>query len=389
MTFAAASPVCRAADQVSVDMILPSGMVVADSRFDCPAPARSAPPAPTGQWVLTPGVIARLHDDRLTLAFDVLPDAVGRDHGRVVVSRTRRTVEIEGDARCLDTWLDAWAQGIDPEAMGLRWGELARVVTQDLIGWEALTPAEGARPRQAHAWSMRGAGAQTLLTPDRLAALTFDPPGRIADGAWLPLAAPDALPDDSLSSALRHRRSPTRYAGRPVSLEQLGQWLGRACGITGELAWGERRLGLRAYPSPGALYGVDVCVIAHRVDGLETGAYRYDPARHALQRVHGRAIDPADLCLPDTRPIAAGAAAFIALTIRLSRVTPKYADVSYRILMAEAGCIVQNLLLVAQAQGLSAGPFTGVFDALVDQAIETDGTQEHFVLGVLLGHGAP
>jgi SagB-type dehydrogenase family enzyme len=92
------------------------------------------------------------------------------------------------------------------------------------------------------------------------------------------------------------------------------------------------------------------------------------------------------LCLPDVRSVVEGSAAFIAITINLSRSIPKYGDVSYRILVAEAGCIAENIVLVAYALGLTAAPFTGVFDSLVDDAINLPLHESRFVVGVLIGH---
>ena len=199
------------------------------------------------------------------------------------------------------------------------------------------------------------------------------------------LAAPRPFPIDSLSSVLRQRRSPTSYDSSPVSMDNLGQLLGGACGVTGELVMPGRRLLLRAYPSPGALYTVDVYLMPTRVDGLPNGVFRYDPERHALVTVHDRRVDPISFCLPDVRAVVGGIAAFIALSISLPRATRKYGDESYRILVAEAGCIAENLVLVAHALGLRAGPFTGVFDSLVDQAIGLHPEEARFVVGVLIG----
>jgi SagB-type dehydrogenase family enzyme len=236
---------------------------------------------------------------------------------------------------------------------------------------------------------MRGARSRGRLSEADLAELTFS--RRTHDeehGGSIALAPLRALPVDSLSTILRGRRSVTRYGGASISLDQLGQWLGHACGTTGELVLGDRKLPLRAYPSPGALYAVDVHVIPARVEGLGEGVFRYDAEAHALVTVHDRPVDPVSLALPDVRAVAGGAAAFVALSICLSRAVRKYGDESYRILVAEAGCIAQNLILVAHALELRAGPLTGLFDSLVDQAIGVDGDKSRFVLGVLIGSEA-
>ena len=55
-------------------------------------------------------------------------------------------------------------------------------------------------------------------------------------------------------------------------------------------------------------------------------------------------------------------------------------------LVAEAGHISQNLILAATALGLSARPFGGVFDDLVNQDLGLNMAEEQFLLGVLVGY---
>lgn len=383
------SPVSRACDRVDVDLVLASGVVVADYRFDRSVPTRRPSElAPDSEWILTPGASSRLQGNRLTVSFDLLPDDVHADSGQISVARTRRTVEVHSDETTLHHLLDGLSSGLTFEksigALPQHLRDPARDIVADLIGWGAVVAGTGARSRLAHEWSMRGARSRGRLSPSGVAELTFSP--RMHDAAAIiDLSPPCAFPIDSLSRVLRQRRSPTSYDSSPISADHLGQLLGGACGVTGELVMVDRRIPLRAYPSPGALYAVDVYVIPTRVEGLPNGVFRYDPERHALVTVHDRRVDPVSFCLPDVRAVVDGIAAFIALSISLPRATRKYGDESYRILVAEAGCIAENLVLVAHALGLRAGPFTGVFDSLVDQSIGLERDEARFVVGVLIG----
>ena len=58
-------------------------------------------------------------------------------------------------------------------------------------------------------------------------------------------------------------------------------------------------------------------------------------------------------------------------------------------LVAESGHLSQNLILAATALGLSARPFGGVFDALLNEALGLDPSKEQFLLAVALGHATP
>jgi SagB-type dehydrogenase family enzyme len=384
-------PVSRACDRTDVDLVLSSGVVLADYGLDRPVPAqRPSQLASDAEWLLAPGASSCLEADRLTLSFDLLPDEIFVDDGRISVARTRRTVDVHSDRTTLRRLFDGLSRAVTLDRLT---GDLpehlrdsARDIVADLVGWRAVVADTGARSRLAHSWSMRSTRSRGRLSPAEVAELTFSPETREdGDAAIVDLAPPRPFPIDSLSQVLRLRRSPASYDSSPISLDQLGQLLGGACGVTGELVMADRRLPLRAYPSPGALYAVDLFVIPTRVKGLGDGVFRYEPARHALVAVHDRRIDPVSFCLPDVRAVAGGIAAFIALSIALPRATRKYGDESYRILVAEAGCMAENLVLVAHALGLRAGPFTGVFDGLVDRAIGLGPDEARFVVGVLVG----
>jgi SagB-type dehydrogenase family enzyme len=383
--------VSRACDRIEVDLVLASGVVVADYALNRPVPTRGPSElGPDAGWNLTPGACSRLMGNRLTVSFDLLPDEVSIENGRISVARTRRTIDVEFDEATLIHLIDGLSCGLTfgrlIGVLPLHLRDAARDIVADLIGWEAVVAHTGARSWLAHEWSMRGARARGRLSPSEVAALTFSPRTYGDDDATIvDLAAPRPFPIDSLSRVLRQRRSPARYDSSPISVDHLGQLLGGACGITGELVMADRRLPLRAYPSPGALYAVDIYIIPTRVEGLPGGVFRYDPERHGLVTVHDRRVDPVSFCLPDVRAVVGGIAAFIALSIFLPRATGKYGDESYRILVAEAGCIAENLVLVAHALGLRAGPFTGVFDSLVDQAIGLERDEVRFVVGVLIG----
>jgi SagB-type dehydrogenase family enzyme len=86
--------------------------------------------------------------------------------------------------------------------------------------------------------------------------------------------------------------------------------------------------------------------------------------------------------------MVAGAAALFCLTGCFPRHERKYGQGGYRMLVAEAGHISQNLILAATALGLSARPFGGVFDALLNHDLGLEGLEEQFLLAVLVGHTA-
>lgn len=86
----------------------------------------------------------------------------------------------------------------------------------------------------------------------------------------------------SVEEALSRRRSVREYLDEPLTLEELGQILWAAYGIS------ETRWGFRTAPSAGAIYPLNVyAVVGERgvVDGeraVAPGVYKYLPHRHSL-----------------------------------------------------------------------------------------------------------
>ena len=126
-----------------------------------------------------------------------------------------------------------------------------------------------------------------------------------------------------------------------------------ACGVTGATLWRGREAKLRAYPSSGALYAVDIYPLLLRVEGLNPTVYHYRPADNALEVVKPTIDRDAviDAMLPMERQMASGAAAMICLTGNFLRHERKYGEGGYRMLVAEAGHLSQNLILRSHGIG--------------------------------------
>ena len=76
----------------------------------------------------------------------------------------------------------------------------------------------------------------------------------------------------------------------------------------------------------------------------------------------------------------------ICLVGEFRRHETKYGEGGYRMMVAEAGHISQNLVLAATSLGLAARPFGGVFDDLINAELGLDPVEEQFLLSVLIGH---
>ncbi len=157
-----------------------------------------------------------------------------------------------------------------------------------------------------------------------------------------------------LDSALRARRSVREFRREPLVISDVGQLLWAA---QGSVRGGEGR----TVPSAGALYPIEVYLVAGRVQGLDVGVYRYDPREHALTQL--RAGD-------QRRPLALAAvrqtwmqdaAAVIVIAAVYARTTWKYGERGRRYVHIEVGHAAQNVYLEAAALGLGT-TLVGAFD---------------------------
>jgi SagB-type dehydrogenase family enzyme len=158
----------------------------------------------------------------------------------------------------------------------------------------------------------------------------------------------------ALESALRRRRSEREYSREPLTLAQLGQLLWAAQGVTAD--WGGRTA-----PSAGALYPLELCVAASRVEGLAAGVYRYEPAEHGLTQLGSgdRLIEIAIASLG--QDCVEDAAAVLVFAAVYARTTERYGQRGQRYVHMEVGHAAQNVHL--QAAALELGTVVvGAFD---------------------------
>lgn len=182
-----------------------------------------------------------------------------------------------------------------------------------------------------------------------------------------PTAPRYPLPDPGelkvpLGEVLRRRRSFRSFSPQSrLPLEALSTLLGHALGITGQ-RWG---IPLRAYPSAGALYPLEVYVFASRVDRLPPGVFHHEVRSHALEHlVEGEFQVPLYRAALEQEAVLY-APATILVTAVYDRTRAKYGYRAYRYVHMDAGAACQNLYLVAEALGLG----TVLIGAFEDDAL--------------------
>ena len=163
------------------------------------------------------------------------------------------------------------------------------------------------------------------------------------------IALPKILPGDeqALSQLLKQRRSVREFQSVSLSLEEIGQLLWAAQGIT-------HPLGYRTAPSAGALYPLELYVVVGQVEGMDRGVYHYLAKEQRLVKT----LDG------DKRKRLARAAywqswisdapAVVVFTAVYKRTTRKYGSRGKRFVHIEVGHAAQNLFLQAVSLGLAS-----------------------------------
>lgn len=182
------------------------------------------------------------------------------------------------------------------------------------------------------------------------------------DGVRIPLPEPMLEGEVSLEETLAARRSIRDYTGDALHLEEVSQLLWAAQGITSD--WGGRTA-----PSAGALYPLEVYLVAGEVEGLASGVYKYDPEEHELSVVReGDVREELARVALGQGPVRE-AAIDIVIAAVYERTVRKYGDRAERYVHMEAGHAGQNVYLQATALGLGTVTIGAFQDVRVQEVM--------------------
>ena len=160
------------------------------------------------------------------------------------------------------------------------------------------------------------------------------------------LPAPLQNSNTSTEEAILKRRSVRSYKDSPLTLKEISQLLWAAQGITDPR-------GLRAAPSAGALYPLEIYVIAGNVNDLPDGIYNYRPLKHELVTIV-KGDKRNELCNAALgQSSIRSAAAVIVFSAVYERTTMKYGGRGIKYVHIEIGHAAQNVFL--QAVSLDLG----------------------------------
>lgn len=94
------------------------------------------------------------------------------------------------------------------------------------------------------------------------------------------LPSPVLSSKTSIEDALNNRRSIRSYKNIPLTLQEVAQLLWAAQGITS-------KNGFRTAPSAGALYPLEIYLVAGNIEKISPGIYHYIPTKAYVTKIKG------------------------------------------------------------------------------------------------------
>ena len=183
----------------------------------------------------------------------------------------------------------------------------------------------------------------------------------------------------SVENAIAKRRSKRSFSGMPMSLAELSHILYYSSGVT------DKRAGLRAAPSAGATYPIEVYTVANNVEGLTRGIYRYLVTSHELELVREGDFrhEMALAALGERMLVEANVV--LVLSAIFQRTQRRYRERGQRYILLEAGHIAQNTCLVATSMGLGTCAIGAFHDTDFNHVVGVDGREESVLYLVAVG----
>ncbi len=192
---------------------------------------------------------------------------------------------------------------------------------------------------------------------------------RVGGGQTIKLPEIRTHSSTSVEEAIGQRRSVRLYKNEPLVVTDVAQLLWACQGVTDK-----QRL-LRATPSAGAIYPLEIYLVVGEVKGLTSGIFKYNPLKHELSKM----IDGDQrIALSEaafSQQWVHQAAACIVICANYKNTEKKYSQRAQQYVHMEVGAAAENVYLQATALGIGT-VLVGAFDDDAVQKIVGAGQDE-------------
>ncbi|HEY4698806.1 MAG TPA: SagB/ThcOx family dehydrogenase [Nitrososphaerales archaeon] len=170
----------------------------------------------------------------------------------------------------------------------------------------------------------------------------------------------------SIEEAISRRRSIRNYTSEPLNLQEVGQLLWAAQGVT------EPNWSLRAAPSAGGTYPLEIYIVVslNGVDNLPPGVYRYIPKHHSIILIaKGDKMNDLAVAALDQQWVSESKVSIVIAAL-FERTTDRYGERGIRYVYMEAGHASQNIYLQAVALNLGTVAIGAFHDEQVQKIVD-------------------
>ena len=189
--------------------------------------------------------------------------------------------------------------------------------------------------------------------------------------------------DVNLSEAINHRVSVRAYSEKSLTLKELSYVLWSTQGVK-EVT--NRPATLRPVPSAGSRHCFETYLLVNRVDGLNPGLYRFLAIAHKLQEVD-LSDDIAERVTQGcfNQRFVLNSAITLILTAVRYRMMWRYTERGYRYMHLDAGHVMQNLYLCAEAIDSGVCAIAAFDDDMINSTLGVDGVEQFTIYVGVLG----
>jgi SagB-type dehydrogenase family enzyme len=192
-----------------------------------------------------------------------------------------------------------------------------------------------------------------------------------------PLPLPRDVPQTGVTAlSAISEPAPSSLADSVPGLQDLARLLYFSAGITKQRAYPGGEIYFRAAACTGALYEIELYVVAGDLPGLDAGVYHFNPADVSLRLLRKGDFRGNLAQATAMEPAVAHAPAAIICTGTYWRNAWKYQARTYRHFGWDNGTLLANMLAVAGASGLPAEIVLGFVDTEVNRLLDLDTRRE-------------
>ena len=202
-----------------------------------------------------------------------------------------------------------------------------------------------------------------------------------------PTVALPLPPETEILRASRRRSSCRAFEPRTLALSQLSTLLLGSYGImrTETTLLGGSLALMRAVPSAGGLFPLEVYVASQRIEGLPDGLHHYNVRNHALEPLRNEPFFKALQPHLFMYQAIDNANAIVFLAAVFDRTQKKYGPRGYRYVLLEAGHVAQSICLLAAEQQLGSLCMGGYADGDLNRVLGLAPLEEGVVYSIAVG----